>query len=80
MSHDLSRFLEVQENSYAFAKEALIQGRKRSHWMWYIFPQIKGQGHSQISKYYAIASVEEAIAYVSHSVLGSRLRELTHKV
>ena len=71
----MNRFVRAQEDDYADALSELISGRKRTHWMWYIFPQIDGLGHSATSKYYAIKSREEAQAYLNHPVLGPRLRE-----
>lgn len=78
MSLGLSRFEEAQEQHYIQALSELKAGFKRTHWMWFIFPQIKGLGYSEKSKYYAIQSMEEAKEYLSHSVLGRRLRELCH--
>lgn len=75
--YNLGRFLQAQEFSFGLVKKELKEGRKRSHWMWYTFPQIKGLGYSENSKYYAINSLEEAKAYLAHPVLGSGLRELT---
>jgi uncharacterized protein (DUF1810 family) len=77
---DLSRFTSAQENIYATALAELRSGRKRSHWMWYIFPQIDGLGHSATSKHYAIKSVEEARQYLNHPVLGKRLLECAEAV
>ncbi len=77
---DLQRFVEAQEPVIDDVKQELRSGRKRSHWMWYIFPQIAGLGHSEMSRRYAIASREEAGAYLSHPVLGPRLRECTDLV
>ena len=77
MEYDLSRFLEAQEFGYPIAREELISGHKRSHWMWYIFPQLRGLGSSAISLSYGITSLEEAREYLAHPLLGQRLRELT---
>jgi len=74
---DLNRFLTAQESDYQQALSEIKSGRKQSHWMWYIFPQYKGLGLSSTSKFYAINSLEEAKAYLSHPVLGTRLREIT---
>ena len=74
--NDLTRFLTAQQNDYATALSEIKSGRKRSHWMWYIFPQIAGLGHSDMAKKYAIADLAEATAYLDHPVLGSRLKEL----
>jgi uncharacterized protein (DUF1810 family) len=73
--HGLSRFVQAQENDYAQALAEIRSGRKQSHWMWYIFPQFDGLGHSSISKRYSIKSVAEAEAYLRHSTLGPRLAE-----
>lgn len=72
---DLSRFLAAQAGSYASALAEIRAGAKRSHWMWYVFPQIAGLGHSAMARRYAIASLDEARAYLAHPVLGARLRE-----
>ncbi len=72
---DLDRFVQAQARDYDTALAELNSGRKRSHWMWYVFPQAAGLGYSDTSKYYAIRSLEEARAYLSHPLLGSRLRE-----
>jgi uncharacterized protein (DUF1810 family) len=71
--HHLSRFLDAQESSYPQALAELQQGRKRSHWMWYIFPQLAGLGRSVTAQYYGIKSLAEARAYLAHPVLGPRL-------
>lgn len=73
---DLSRFIKAQENDHAIALAEIKKGRKRSHWMWYIFPQVQGLGFSSTSKYYAIKDIDEAAAYLKHPVLGSRLVEI----
>jgi len=73
---DLSRFLDAQATDYAPALAELRAGRKRSHWMWYIFPQIQGLGFSSISQRYAVADAAEAAAYLAHPVLGARLVEI----
>ena len=78
MSLSLSRVEEAQEQYYTQALAELKTGCKRTHWMWFIFPQIKGLGYSEKSKYYAIQSMEEAKEYLSHPMLGRRLRELCH--
>lgn len=74
---DLSRFLKAQENTYETALMEINAGRKRSHWMWYIFPQIQGLGFSSTAQYYAIENLEEAAAYIAHPVLGARLIEIS---
>ncbi|QMU31194.1 DUF1810 domain-containing protein [Adhaeribacter radiodurans] len=71
--NNLKRFLDAQEADYAIALTDVKNGRKRSHWMWYIFPQIQGLGFSQISRFYAIKDLNEAEDYLKHPVLGSRL-------
>ena len=76
----LSRFLRAQEEVYERVLGELKKGQKRSHWMWYIFPQLEGLGQSPTSKYYAIKSREEALAYLNHPVLGSRLLECAEAV
>jgi uncharacterized protein (DUF1810 family) len=74
---DLERFVAAQDQggTYEAAVAELRAGRKRSHWMWFVFPQIAGLGHSPISRRYAISSVDEAKAYLAHPVLGPRLTE-----
>ncbi len=72
---DLERFIEAQEPVYATVLNELESGHKRSHWMWYIFPQIAGLGSSATAQKYAIESLDEAAAYLAHPVLGKRLRE-----
>ena len=76
----IDRFIKAQENSYNHALEEIKNGRKRSHWIWYIFPQFKGLGSSEISKYYAIRSRNEAKEYIKHPVLGSRLIEISNEL
>jgi uncharacterized protein (DUF1810 family) len=71
----LVRFTEAQERVYRTALSELRGGQKRSHWMWFIFPQVFGLGHSSTSIHYSIKSVEEARAYLAHPVLGARLVE-----
>jgi uncharacterized protein (DUF1810 family) len=73
--HDLNRFLQAQEDDYEQALKEIRNGRKQSHWMWYIFPQFEGLGFSATSKRYAIKSRAEAEAYLCHPVLGPRLLE-----
>jgi uncharacterized protein (DUF1810 family) len=72
---NLQRFLDAQAPVYERARRELEAGRKESHWMWFIFPQIAGLGQSPMSIRFAIASLDEAKAYLAHSVLGARLRE-----
>ncbi len=71
----LERFLAAQDESYLEALDEIRNGRKRTHWMWYVFPQFAGLGMSSTSQYYAIQSRDEARAYLSHPVLGARLLE-----
>jgi len=71
--YDLSRFVRAQEDDYVQALSEIVSGQKGSHWMWYIFPQIDGLAFSSTSKHYSIKSVEEAKAYLDHSILGPRL-------
>jgi len=78
--YNLQRFIEAQNRVYAAVLDELGAGEKRSHWMWYIFPQIKGLGHSAMAQQFAITSREEAKVYLEHPVLGSRLRECTRLV
>jgi uncharacterized protein (DUF1810 family) len=72
--HDLERFVEAQAGTYETALGELVRGRKTSHWMWFIFPQLRGLGSSAMAQRYAIASLEEARAYLAHPLLGPRLR------
>ncbi|MBC3796007.1 DUF1810 domain-containing protein [Acetobacterium tundrae] len=69
----VERFIKAQEENYEQALTEIKNGRKRSHWMWYIFPQLKGLGRSETARYYGIANWQEAKAYMVHPVLGSRL-------
>ena len=73
--YDLGRFERAQRGTYASAVEELRAGRKRSHWMWFVFPQIAGLGRSATAREFAISSLDEARAYLAHPVLGPRLRE-----
>jgi uncharacterized protein (DUF1810 family) len=75
MSHDLERFIDAQHGVYPGALRELRAGRKTGHWIWFVFPQLVGLGRSELSRYYGIASLEEARAYLAHPVLGARLRE-----
>ena len=75
--YDLKRFLSAQEGVYERALAELKSGQKRTHWMWYIFPQFDGLGYSPTAKRYAIKSIEEARQYLNHPVLGKRLLECT---
>lgn len=73
----LDRFLNAQQGDYAAALAEVRRGRKTSHWMWYIFPQIAGLGQSSTARYYSIRDLEEAREYYAHPVLGQRLREIS---
>lgn len=78
--NDIIRFLEAQDsprNDYAIALSEIQNGEKTSHWIWYIFPQLRGLGHSYMSDYYGITGRDEAEAYLQHPILGFRLREIT---
>ena len=78
--YDLNRFISAQEGVYDRALAELRGGLKRSHWMWYIFPQIEGLGHSPTTRHYSIKSLEEARQYLAHPVLGARLVECAEAV
>jgi len=73
----LDRFIKAQEMDYEIALSEIKSGRKRSHWMWYIFPQMKGLGFSSTAQYYAIQNKKEAEEYLAHPVLGKRLLEIS---
>lgn len=77
MPHNLQRFLSAQEYDYSIALREIQNGRKQSHWIWYIFPQIKGLGRSYQSQFYGIANRQEAEAYLAEPTLDARLREIT---
>jgi uncharacterized protein (DUF1810 family) len=74
--YNLQRFIDAQERAYPVALAEIKKGRKQSHWMWYIFPQIQGLGFSETSRFYAIKNLEEAAAYLDHDLLGKRLLEI----
>ena len=74
--HDLCRFLTEQEGVYVHALREIRDGRKQTHWMWFVFPQVRGLGSSTMAIEYGIASLDEAKAYLDHPVLGARLREI----
>ena len=78
--NSLQRFLDAQKNQYYIALREMREGSKSSHWIWFIFPQILGLGQSPESKRYGISDLDEAKAYLSHPVLGARLREITAEV
>lgn len=75
--YGLSRFVEAQEGVYERALQELRRGRKATHWMWLVFPQLAGLGHSEMARRYGISSMDEAQAYLGHPVLGLRLQECT---
>ncbi|MCL2808718.1 MAG: DUF1810 domain-containing protein [Treponema sp.] len=75
--NQLQRFIDAQENCYKNALEEIKDGYKKSHWMWFIFPQIIGLGFSEISQYYAIKDINEAELYLQHDLLGNRLIEIS---
>jgi uncharacterized protein (DUF1810 family) len=77
---DLDRFVAAQARVYAQALAELEDGRKRSHWMWFVFPQLAALGRSETARFYGISSAAEARAYLGHPVLGGRLRECTEAV
>lgn len=76
----LERFVKAQEGSYEIALNEIKHGRKRSHWMWYIFPQIKGLGYSSTAQYYAIQDRKEAENYLKHPILSKRLMEISEEL
>jgi uncharacterized protein (DUF1810 family) len=77
---DLDRFLAAQDPVIAQVRTELAAGRKRTHWMWFVFPQLRGLGRSETARHYGIASRDEAQAYLAHPVLGARLRECVEQV
>ena len=77
---DLRRFVDAQDRVYETVLAELRNGAKRSHWIWFVFPQLQGLGHSATAQHYGISSLDEARAYLAHSVLGPRLRECTRLV
>ena len=79
-NYNLNRFIEAQKRDYDAALSEIRAGRKASHWMWYIFPQLKGLGRSSTSEYYGLSGVEEAQAYLSDPILKARLIEITDAV
>ena len=80
MAEDLQRFVDAQARVIERVRAELKAGAKQGHWMWFVFPHIKGLGHSETARRYAIASLAEARAYLAHPVLGPRLRECTRLV
>jgi uncharacterized protein (DUF1810 family) len=78
--HNLQRFVDAQHPIYGQVRDELQAGRKETHWMWFIFPQIKGLGRSATAQKYALQNIDEAKAYLEHPLLGFRLRECTQLV
>ena len=78
MTLNLDRFIKAQESSYQIAFAEVKTGKKQSHWMWFILPQIQGLGFSETALYYAIKDLNEAAAYLQHPVLGTKLIEMCH--
>ena len=76
LSIDLKRFIDAQERDHDIALAEISNGRKRSHWMWYIFPQVRGLGFSSTSQHYGISGLKEAEGYLKHPVLGARLVDI----
>ena len=79
-SNSLNRFITAQKDQYAIAFGEIQAGRKRSHWMWFIFPQVKGLGMSELSSFYGITGLPEAEEYLNHPVLGRRLRAICQEL
>jgi uncharacterized protein (DUF1810 family) len=78
--YNLQRFVDAQEGAFETALAELRAGSKHSHWMWFIFPQLAGLGHSPTAQFYAIASIDEARAYLAHPLLGARLRRCVEEL
>lgn len=79
-NYNLNRFIEAQNRDYDIALAEIRAGKKASHWMWYIFPQLKGLGRSSTSEYYGLSGIKEAQAYLSDPILKARLIEITGAV
>lgn len=77
MPHDLERFTEAQARVWPAPLDEIRAGRKRTHWMWFVWPQLRGLGRSATSVRYGLAGISEAVAYLSHPVLGARLTEIS---
>ena len=77
---NLERFLQAQDKTYTYALKELQNGHKRSHWMWFIFPQMRGLGHTRMSNYYGISGIEESKAYIENPILNQRLREVCETI
>lgn len=80
MAFDLSRFIDAQQVVYASALSELRAACKRGHWMWFVFPQLRGLGHSEMSRFYGLENIAEATVYLQHPILGHRLMECTNAV
>ncbi len=78
--HNLQRFVDAQQPIFDEVRAELQAGRKSTHWMWFVFPQLEGLGYSTMAVKYAISSLDEAAAYLRHPILGARLRECCHLV
>jgi uncharacterized protein (DUF1810 family) len=78
--YNLQRFVDAQASCFAQVRSELAAGKKRSHWMWFVFPQLEGLGSSPMAQRYAISGIEEAKAYLAHPILGDRLRDCTSLV
>src|SRR5574344_192272 len=76
-NYNLQRFIDAQQDMYSIALSEIKNGKKESHWIWFIFPQLSGMGHSYTSKFYAIENHEEAVAYLKDNELSHHLREIT---
>jgi uncharacterized protein (DUF1810 family) len=76
--YNLERFIDAQRTDYAIALTEIKRGKKESHWMWYIFPQLLGLGYTSVSILYAIKDIKEATAYLNHEILGKRLIEISN--
>lgn len=79
-TNELIRFLEAQNQVYLKALSEIKEGKKNTHWMWYVFPQIKGLGSSETAKYYGVKDMDEATAYLQHPILGKHLIEIAEAV
>ena len=77
---DLRRFVDAQQSTFESALREIKAGRKQGHWMWFIFPQLRGLGHSHMATHYGLASRDEAAAYLRHAILGPRLLQITDAV
>ena len=79
-TYNLQRFIDAQATAYSTALSEIKSGGKRSHWIWYIFPQVQGLGFSEVSKFYALQNLTEAKAYLNHPILGKRLIEICQEL